>query len=185
MSRDLQHHQYQEHLRQAVHLRAHRIHCRVWVAGCLRVEIVTGIRILTLSSTSLPMYTIDDLNGRGVGYKRNLLLCTLRGRSSVLQRNSQTQSKSWRIECPLHLQSSAFLVDTFRRLKIESDRRLLLPLDQGLHSPSLVMKEMNSLTHSCMHSFASFAILAFSGKAVFMIRATGAKFLILASEVRL
>ena len=42
--------------------------------------------------------------------------------------------------------------------------------------PSLVMNEINSLTHSCMHSFASFAILAFSGKAVFMIRATGAKF---------
>ena len=44
------------------------------------------------------------------------------------------------------------------------------------------MKEMNSLTHSCMHSFASFAILAFSGSAVFIIRATGAKFLMLASE---
>ena len=38
--------------------------------------------------------------------------------------------------------------------------------------PSLVMNEMNSLTHSCMHSFASFAIFAFSGKANFMIRAT-------------
>lgn len=37
------------------------------------------------------------------------------------------------------------------------------------------MKLINSLTHSCMHSFASFAILAFSGSAVFMIRATGAK----------
>lgn len=48
--------------------------------------------------------------------------------------------------------------------------------------PSLVMKEMNSLTHSCMHSFASLAILAFSGKAVFMIRATGAKLRMLASE---
>ena len=44
------------------------------------------------------------------------------------------------------------------------------------------MKEMNSLTHSCMHSFASFAIFAFSGSAVFMIRATGAKFRMLASE---
>jgi len=44
------------------------------------------------------------------------------------------------------------------------------------------MNEMNSLTHSCMHSFASFAILAFSGSAVFMILATGAKFLMLASE---
>jgi len=51
--------------------------------------------------------------------------------------------------------------------------------------PSLVMNEMNSLTHSCMHSFASFAIFAFSGKAVFIIRATGAKLRILASEVRL
>jgi hypothetical protein len=49
--------------------------------------------------------------------------------------------------------------------------------------PSLVMKLMNSLTHSCMHSLASFAILAFSGKAVFMIRATGAKFLMLASDI--
>lgn len=47
--------------------------------------------------------------------------------------------------------------------------------------PSLVMKEMNSDTHSCMHSFASFAILAFSGSADFMILATGAKFCMLAS----
>jgi len=47
--------------------------------------------------------------------------------------------------------------------------------------PSLVMNEMNSETHSCMHSFASFAIFAFSGKAPFMIRATGAKLRILAS----
>lgn len=47
--------------------------------------------------------------------------------------------------------------------------------------PSLVMKEMNSLTHSCMHSFASFAIFAFSGKAIFMMRATGAKLRMLAS----
>lgn len=54
-----------------------------------------------------------------------------------------------------------------------------------LNQPSLVMKEINSLTHSCMHSFASLAIFAFSGKAVFMIRATGAKFLMLASDVRL
>ena len=50
--------------------------------------------------------------------------------------------------------------------------------------PSLVMNEMNSLTHSCMHSLASLAILAFSGKAVFMIRATGAKLRILASDAR-
>lgn len=48
--------------------------------------------------------------------------------------------------------------------------------------PSLVMNDINSLTHSCMHSFASFAILAFSGRAVFMIRATGAKLRMLASE---
>lgn len=41
--------------------------------------------------------------------------------------------------------------------------------------PSLVIKEINSLTHSCMHSFASLAILALSGSAVFMILATGAK----------
>jgi hypothetical protein len=33
-----------------------------------------------------------------------------------------------------------------------------------------------------MHSFASFAILAFSGRAVFMIRATGAKLRMLASD---
>ena len=50
--------------------------------------------------------------------------------------------------------------------------------------PSLVMKEMNSETHSCMHSFASFAIFAFSGKADFIIRATGAKLRMLASDSR-
>ena len=44
------------------------------------------------------------------------------------------------------------------------------------------MNEMNSLTHSCMHSFASLAILAFSGSAIFMIRATGAKLRMLASD---
>lgn len=43
------------------------------------------------------------------------------------------------------------------------------------------MKEMNSLTHSCIHSLASFAILALSGSAIFMIRATGAKLRMLAS----
>ncbi len=53
------------------------------------------------------------------------------------------------------------------------------------NSPSLVMNEMNSLTHSCMHSLASLAILALSGRAVFMIRATGAKLRMLASEARL
>lgn len=37
------------------------------------------------------------------------------------------------------------------------------------------MNEMNSLTHSCIHSLASFAIFAFSGRAVFIILATGAK----------
>jgi hypothetical protein len=41
---------------------------------------------------------------------------------------------------------------------------------------------MNSLTHSCIHSLASLAILAFSGRAVFIIRATGAAFLILVSR---
>ena len=50
-------------------------------------------------------------------------------------------------------------------------------------SPSDVMKEMNSETHSCMHSFASLAILALSGSADFMIRATGAKFRMLASGI--
>ena len=59
---------------------------------------------------------------------------------------------------------------------------MLVPRDHYKTSlPSLVMKEMNSLTHSCMHSFASLAILAFSGSAVFMIRATGAKLRMLAS----
>jgi hypothetical protein len=47
--------------------------------------------------------------------------------------------------------------------------------------PSLVMNEMNSDTHSCMHSLASFAILAFSGNADFIILATGAKLRMLAS----
>ena len=51
--------------------------------------------------------------------------------------------------------------------------------------PSLVMNEMNSLTHSCMHSLASLAIFAFSGNAIFMIRATGAKFRMLASDAKL
>ena len=50
------------------------------------------------------------------------------------------------------------------------------------YKPSEVMKLMNSLTHSCMHSFASFAIFAFSGRAVFMILATGAKLRMLASD---
>jgi hypothetical protein len=44
------------------------------------------------------------------------------------------------------------------------------------------MNEMNSLTHSCMHSLASLAILALSGSAIFMIRATGAKLRMLASD---
>jgi hypothetical protein len=44
---------------------------------------------------------------------------------------------------------------------------------------------MNSETHSCMHSFASLAIFAFSGRADFMILATGAKLRMLASESRL
>src|ERR1700761_5537666 len=47
------------------------------------------------------------------------------------------------------------------------------------------MKDINSETHSCMHSFASFAIFAFSGKAIFMIRATGAKLRMLASDAAL
>lgn len=44
------------------------------------------------------------------------------------------------------------------------------------------MNEINSLTHSCIHSFASFAIFALSGRADFIIRATGAKLRMLASE---
>jgi hypothetical protein len=46
-----------------------------------------------------------------------------------------------------------------------------------------VINEINSLTHSCMHSLASLAILALSGKACFMIRATGAKFRISVSDI--
>ncbi len=46
-----------------------------------------------------------------------------------------------------------------------------------------MMNEMNSLTHSCMHSLASLAILALSGRAVFIIRATGAKLRMLASDM--
>ena len=57
-----------------------------------------------------------------------------------------------------------------------------LSYNSGRDEPSLVMNDINSLTHSCMHSFASFAIFAFSGRAVFIILATGAKFLMLASE---
>lgn len=52
-----------------------------------------------------------------------------------------------------------------------------------MYVPSLVMKEMNSLTHSCMHVLASLAILAFSGNAVFMIRATGRHLQTLASNI--
>jgi len=50
------------------------------------------------------------------------------------------------------------------------------------NSPSLVMNEINSLTHSCIHSLASLAIFALSGNAVFIILATGAKLRILASD---
>ena len=50
-----------------------------------------------------------------------------------------------------------------------------------LDLPSLVMNDMNSLTHSCIHSFASFAIFALSGNAVFIIRATVARLSIKAS----
>lgn len=53
---------------------------------------------------------------------------------------------------------------------------------RAMNVPSLVMKEMNSLTHSCIHSLASLAILALSGSAPFIIRATGAKLRMLASE---
>jgi len=47
------------------------------------------------------------------------------------------------------------------------------------------MKEMNSLTHSCMHSFASLESLASFGRAVFMIRATDAELQVLARDRRL
>lgn len=60
-------------------------------------------------------------------------------------------------------------------LEIQYQSRLTLSRGAWKYVPSLVMNEINSLTHSCIHSFASFAILAFSGRAVFMIRATGAK----------
>lgn len=51
-----------------------------------------------------------------------------------------------------------------------------------LYSPSLVMNDINSLTHSCMHSFASLAIFAFSGKASFMMRATRGRMLACPAE---
>ena len=60
-------------------------------------------------------------------------------------------------------------------------RRIHAFYNDLINIPSLVMKEMNSLTHSCMHSFASLAIFAFSGNAIFMILATGAKLCMLAS----
>ena len=41
---------------------------------------------------------------------------------------------------------------------------------------------MYSLTHSCMHSLASLAIFAFPGRASFMIRVTGTKLPVLASN---
>ena len=66
-----------------------------------------------------------------------------------------------------------------------NQRKCAFGRPEGFRLPSLVMKEMNSLTHSCIHSLASFAILAFSGRAVFIILATGAKFLILASGMEL
>ena len=49
---------------------------------------------------------------------------------------------------------------------------LSLWVETRIDLPSLVINEMNSLTHSCMHSLASFAIFAFSGRANFMMRAT-------------
>lgn len=42
----------------------------------------------------------------------------------------------------------------------------------GDDDDGLTRNEINSLTHSCTHSFASFAILALSGRAAFMIRPT-------------
>ena len=47
---------------------------------------------------------------------------------------------------------------------------------------SLVINEMSSFTHSCMHSLAFLAIFAFSGRAPFMIRVTGTKLPVLTSN---
>lgn len=66
-------------------------------------------------------------------------------------------------------------------LSLGAMRLCLGPGGMGQHVPSLVIKEINSLTHSCMHSLASLAIFAFSGRAFFMMRATGAKLRMLAS----
>ena len=82
-----------------------------------------------------------------------------------------------------------FLMALLRRCDRSASRRVAQTETRGPNDhhrqdndvPSLVMNEMNSLTHSCMHSFASLAILAFSGSAVFMMRATGAKLRMLAS----
>ena len=64
---------------------------------------------------------------------------------------------------------------------MQQDEAAMQTRDGAKSLPSLVMNEMNSETHSCMHSFASFAIFAFSGNADFMILATGAKLRMLAS----
>lgn len=54
-----------------------------------------------------------------------------------------------------------------------------------MYSPSLVMKEMNSLTHSCMLAMNSLEILALSGNAFLITRATDANSQILAIYTRL
>lgn len=105
------------------------------------------------------------------------------GRFSALRRSSRNQEKSWQTECLHHLQSSSSLDGISPKLSstvsVCNSRPYCTNCD-GI--PSLVMNEMNSDTHSCMHSFASLAIFAFSGRAVFIILATGAKLRMLASE---
>ena len=121
--------------------------------------------------------------GPGIGDVRQYSLRDIsKGRSSMLRHSFRTPARSWRIICPRHSRFSAFPVDTSPML-CDNDKREGLPCSWRRENlPSLVMNEMNSLTHSCMHSFASLAILALSGSAVFMIRATGAKFRMLASD---
>ena len=98
-------------------------------------------------------------------------------------RSSRTPATSWRRGCPPHLPSCASPVGTSLMLREALVAAPMVQLRRIKRDvPSLVMNEMNSLTHSCIHSLASLAIFAFSGSAVFMIRATGAKFWMLASD---
>ena len=118
--------------------------------------------------------------------RQNSLRGTWIGRFSKPRSNSRNPAKSLRIRCPLHSRSCASLAGISRRLFYQNNVSQAVTTRaerSNGDTPSLVMKEMNSLTHSCMHSFASLAIFAFSGKAVFIMRATGAKLRMLASDI--